>query len=143
MYQNLTYFFQLADFPFLFGMCRLLRHDQEVQAMPQDKDKTILIPEDKALSQMHKAAAKDWEERYGILEKLLERVSEAARVLTAERTARLYWLYGLGDLARRILEDARLEIGGIIDAAYEQWQTECDERRQSRESTDAGSESSD
>ena len=54
--------------------------------MPQDKDKTILIPEDKALSQMHKAAAKDWEERYGILEKLLERVSEAARVLTAERT---------------------------------------------------------
>ena len=109
--------------------------------MPQDKDKTIL--KYKALSQLHKAAAMDWEERYGILEKLLERVSEAARVLTAERTARLYCLYGQGGLARRILEDARLEIGDIIDAAYEQWQTECDERRQSRESTDAGSESSD
>ena len=87
--------------------------------MPQDKDKTIL--KYKALSELHKAAA--MEERYGILEKRLERVSEAARVLTAERTARLYCLYGQGDLARRILEDARLEIGDIIDAAYEQWQS--------------------
>ena len=109
--------------------------------MQQDKEKTIL--KYKALSQKHKEAAKDWEERYRNLEMRLERVSYAARILTAERTARLYWLYGLGDLARRIPEDVRLEIGDMIDAAYEQWQTEGDERRQSQESTDPGSESSD
>ena len=131
MYPNLVILFKLADFPFLFACAGC-------SAMQQDKEKTIL--KYKALSQKHKEAAKDWEERYRNLEMRLEQVSYAARILTAEHTARLYWLYGLGDLARRIPEDVRLEIGDMIDAAYEQWQTECDERRQSQESTDPGSE---
>lgn len=44
------------------------------------------------------------------------------------------------DLHIRIAEDFRLEIGDAIDAAYEQWQKECDDRRQSGDSTDAGSD---
>ena len=31
-------------------------------------------------------------------------------------------LYRLGDLHERIPEDVRLEVGDIIDTAYEQWQ---------------------
>ena len=46
---------------------------------------------------------------------------QAIHTFTAGREARLMWLYRLGGLHERISEEVRLEVGDIIDAAYEQW----------------------
>ena len=67
-------------------------------------------------------------------------LGDALYILTAQRSARLNWLYRLGDLHVSIPEDTRIEIGDIIDdaLAYENWKKECDEGRKSDLSTDDG-----
>ena len=65
----------------------------------------------------------------------------AVMILTNNCQARLHWLFGLGDLETRIPLETRIQIGDIIDAAYEKWRNEGDEAHQSGESTDFDSES--
>ena len=88
-----------------------------------DQDKGEEIRKYKALYKKYKTAAKESERSFKIMEKLQERGSRAMRILTAERMARLFWLYGLGDLYVRI-PDALRDISDVIDEAYEQWQKE-------------------
>jgi hypothetical protein len=71
----------------------------------------------------------DWEHQYNIAEKSRHKLWEAIGILTFNHQARLNWLHRLGDLHLRIPEHVRQEIGDIIDEAYEQWQKECDEGR--------------
>jgi hypothetical protein len=60
-------------------------------------------------------------------------------MLTAQPSARLNWLYRLGDLHVRIPEDTQIEVGVIIDDAYENWRKNAtrDESRTSAPMTEA------
>ena len=66
----------------------------------------------KVLYKNYKAAAEASERSLKIMDKQKSRVM---RILTAERSARLFWLYRLGKLHVRILEDAQQDISEIID----------------------------
>jgi hypothetical protein len=106
-------------------------------------DKDAEIARLKALCKRYKAAAEKWERSCKIANKSISNLGYAMCTLTAQRSARLNWLYRLGDLHVRIPEDTRIEIGDIIDDAYENWQKQCDEGRKSDLSTDDGGDGSD
>jgi len=107
-------------------------------------DKDAEIARLKALCKQYKAAAEEWEREYKIVAKRSSMLGDALYILTAQRSARLNWLYRLGDLHVRIPEDTRIEIGDMIDDAYENWkkELECDEGRKSDLSTDDGGDGS-
>ena len=90
-----------------------------------------------------KASCNELKAKLEIFEKRSFSLGDALHVLTAQRHARLHWLYRLGDLHVRIPEATRIEIGDIIDEAYENWQKECDEGRKSDLSTNDGGNASD
>ena len=98
-------------------------------------DKDAEIARLKALCKQYKAAAEKWEREYKIVEKRRSNLGDSLYILTAQRSARLNWLYRLGDLHVRIQENTRIEIGEIIDDACENWKKECDEGRKSDLST--------
>ena len=89
-----------------------------------------------------KAEAQKWKLYHSRMEEALTMRGQAIHTFTAGREARLMWLYRLGGLHERISEEVRLEVGDIIDAAYEQWRKSCDEKQLSGESTDAESDGS-
>jgi len=82
-----------------------------------EMDKDTEIARLKVLCKQYKAAAEKWEREYKIVEKRSLNLGDALYILTAQRSARLNWLYRLGDLHVRIPEDTRIEIGDIIDDA--------------------------
>ena len=100
-----------------------------------EMDKNAEIARLKALCKQYKAAAEKWEREYKIVEKRSSNLGDSLYILTAQRSARLNWLYRLGDLHVRIQENTRIEIGDIIDDACGNWKKECDEGRKSDLST--------
>jgi hypothetical protein len=83
-----------------------------------------------------KALCKQRTRLKAIVEKHSSNLGDTLYILTAQRSARLNLLYRLCNLHVCIPEDTRIEIGDIIDDAYENRKKECDEGRKSDLSTD-------